>query len=413
MARLSLALLGLLSSADAAAWRSVSILDFGAVGDNRTDCTAAFRAATAAVVSGGGGEVLVPAPGVFKTGPFNLTTNTRLRVEGTIFAIEDAAAFPMVAALPSYSDSPGQSTLRRHPLVWAVHAANVSVAGGGTIDGAGPYWWPCFKNSTVRPHLMEMYNVTGLEVSGVLLRNSAYWTLHPVYCRGVHIHDMRILTPWCANYACANTDGIDVDSSSDVLIERNDIACGDDHVTVLAGAGAAGRAFGMPSRNVTVRDNTLGTGMGLSIGSSVSGGVQDVLYARNTMTEGAGQWGQGTHLKTRVPYGGYVRNVTWADSVFPLVTNQALLVETDYQSSGDCSVANCTEISGITWRNMTFLHAGSAGDIGCFPQRPCANLTFLDVHVLGGGGGWTCAHVASGSAVNVTPPGLAAACGFA
>ena len=92
-----------------------------------------------------------------------------------------------------------------------------------------------------------------------------------------------------------NGDGIDVDSSQHVLIEHNFINCGDDHVTILSGVGAAGIAFGMPSKNITVRDNRLGTGMGLSVGSSVSGGVEDVLYTRNYMNETAGQWGLGQH----------------------------------------------------------------------------------------------------------------------
>ena len=42
--------------------------------------------------------------------------------------------------------------------------------------------------------------------------------------------------------------------------------------------------------------------MGISIGSSVSGGVEDVLYARNVMTETEGQWGMGIHIKTRTSY---------------------------------------------------------------------------------------------------------------
>ena len=44
--------------------------------------------------------------------------------------------------------------------------------------------------------------------------------------------------------------------------------------------------------------------MGISIGSSVSGGVEDVLYARNVMTETEGQWGMGIHIKTRTSYVG-------------------------------------------------------------------------------------------------------------
>ena len=46
------------------AWRSVSVSEFGAIGDNKTDNTEAFRAATRAV--DGGGEIVVPS-GIFQT----------------------------------------------------------------------------------------------------------------------------------------------------------------------------------------------------------------------------------------------------------------------------------------------------------------------------------------------------------
>lgn len=72
----------------AAEWRAVSIEDFGAVGDNKTDSTHAFRAALLAVKAGGG-EVLVPANKIYQTAPINLTSNVVLRVEGTMRAVED------------------------------------------------------------------------------------------------------------------------------------------------------------------------------------------------------------------------------------------------------------------------------------------------------------------------------------
>ncbi len=117
--------------------RSVSVTDFGAVGDNATDNTAAFRAAAAAAGAGGGGELLVPA-GDFKTAPFNLTSNVRLTVMGTVWGWENCSAFPLVAPLPSYAST--TPSTRYHPLVWAVNASNVSIAGSGTINGGGPYW---------------------------------------------------------------------------------------------------------------------------------------------------------------------------------------------------------------------------------------------------------------------------------
>ena len=387
----------------------VSIEAFGAVGDNATDCTFAIRAALSAVAAGGG-EVLVPAAGVYKTGPLNLTSNVRLRVEGVLFGLEDSSRFPAVAELPSYGNV---LPPRNHPLVWAVHASNVSVVGGGIINGAGSYWWPNFFNGTARPHLMEMLNVTGFELAGVTLLNSAFWTLHPVYCRDVWIHGINITTPWCENYKCANTDGIDIDSTADAVVEDSYISCGDDHVTVISGANEFGRAFNMPSHNVTVRRNVLGLGMGLSIGSSVSGGVYDVVYEYNVMTELASDWGQGTHLKTQAARGGYVRNIVWQHSVFNVVSDAGLEIEVDYQGGkGGCDATNCTDMRDLVWRNLTFVKSGG-GSLQCFGPRPCVNLTVDSVRFLDPSASWDCAHVASITvSADTTPPGLKAACGL-
>ena len=172
-----------------------------------------------------------------------------------------------------------------------------------------------------RPHLLELNNITDAEVTGVTLLDSPFWTFHPVYCKNLHIHHMEIQVPWMAhvngqNISGFNGDGIDVDSCQNVLIEHNYINCGDDHVTILSGVGKAGQDFGMPSKNITVADNRMGSGMGLSIGSSVSGGVEDVLYTRNVMNETVGQWGMGIHIKTRTAYGGYIRNIVYDSNVF-------------------------------------------------------------------------------------------------
>lgn len=399
----------------ALAWTVVSVTDFGAVGDNATDNTLAFRQALTAV--NGGGEVVVPAAGIFKTAPFNLSSsNTRLSVYGSIWGIENATLWPMVAGLPSYASPDAMPGPRHHPLVWAVNATNVTIAGTGEINGAGPYWWYCGNPpvhcySITRPHILELHNITGAEVTGVTLRNSGFWTFRPVYSTNVHVHDMRIEAPWC-NDGGMNTDGIDVDSSQNVLIERNYISCGDDHVTVISGAGEAGRAFGMPSRNVTVRNNTLGTGMGLSVGSSVSGGVEGVLFTQNVMAEGMDDWGLGTHLKTRVTYGGYVRDIAWVDNLFLNVTNIGMEIETDYQSSGGCNATTCTEIRDIVYRNLTFNNLRSPGSFQCYPARPCVNLTFENIWVNCTGCKWGCKNVSSGTFVNVTPPGLQEACGL-
>lgn len=168
----------------AASWKQVSIEDFGAVGDNHTDCTHAFRSALLAVKESGG-EVLVPADKIYQTAPINLTSNVVLRVEGTMRAVEDREKFPKIGILPSVGhDYDTNSQCRRMPFVFAVGGSNITITGSGVIDAAGRYWWQNYHNRSIdprvgRPHLMEIQSVTGLEITGVTLLDSGFWTLHP------------------------------------------------------------------------------------------------------------------------------------------------------------------------------------------------------------------------------------------
>jgi len=404
----------------------VSVTDFGAVGDNATDNTAAFRAAFAAVRAASGGEVRVPllappSPSIFKTGPFNISSNVAFTVDATVWGLEDSSAFPPVATPPSYLSS--FPPWRHHPFVWAIDATNVTIRGGGVLNGGGPYWWASPEaHADTRPHLLELHNVSGAEVTGISLHNSAFWTFRPIYCDSVWIHHMRIEEVYL--HGGDNTDGMDIDSSTNVLVEHCYVSCGDDHFTVLAGAGESGRAVARPSRNVTIRDNVLGTGMGMSVGSSVSGGVEDVLYLRNVMAEGRyvnastyGYWGQGAHIKTRVDYGGYIRNIAYVDNYIRSASSTGILVETDYQSSGQCNATTCTEIRDILWKNFTVEIVGNdggnggPGDFGCFKDRPCSNFTLIDVNI-NTTSGWGCAFLSSLTVDNVSPPGLQTACGL-
>ena len=175
----------------------VSVTDYGAVGDNRTDNTLPFRAAFAAVLAASGGEVRVPAvngtPSIFKTAPFNLSSNIIFSIDAgaTVWAWENSSAFPHVATPPSYLSS--FPAWRHHPFVWAPNASNVTIRGSGVLNGAGPFWWEGpEKTQDTRPHLLELYNVSGAEVTGVTLQNSAFWTFRPIYSTNVHIHDMKI-----------------------------------------------------------------------------------------------------------------------------------------------------------------------------------------------------------------------------
>lgn len=397
---------------------SYNIVDFGAVGDNLTDNTVAFHTVTNLLKEQGGGEIIIPAGGIFKTAPFNLSSNLVMTVMGTIFSIPDLDKFPIVGPLPSYGrDADYNGKKRRLALVHAMDATNLTIRGNGTIDGGGWYWYPQFKAREAydyvgRPHLMEIRNVTDLVIQDVTLKDSAFWTLHPIYCKNVHIHHINITAPSCRNYDCPNTDGIDIDSCENVLVEKNYISVGDDHVTILAGKlrPRNGEIRSPVCRNITVRDNILEKGMGLAIGSSTAGGVEDVLYQNNIMrAEVKKQLTHGIHIKTRDRYGGYVRNIRYIDNVFYSAGKPGggIVFTSDYQriTGKPCTSETCTEIRDILVRNATF-YDSNPGHLKCYGQRPCVNITFEDVHFKDRNAKISCENIASGRVSGTTPENL-------
>ena len=74
------------------------------------------------------------------------------------------------------------------------------------------------------------------------------------------------------------TDGIDVDSCSNTLITNCTFATGDDCIALKSGMDSDGRAVGIPTVNITVRDTVFLQGHGCSIGSDMSGGVANAVF---------------------------------------------------------------------------------------------------------------------------------------
>ena len=209
MASVLLATIGLSSGAT----DRFDVRSFGGKGDGYADDTQSIAAALAAAgqvaKAGAPAEVLFAGGGVFLTRPFNVSSYTTVRVEGTVRGmtgnVSGAAspgsvlpAWPQLPPLPTYgSDRDIGAHTRYQALVLAHGATDVRIVGNGTIDGGGPWWWGMHQNRSLhvgRPHLLELYNVSRAEVAGVTLQDSPFWTLHPYGCRGVHVHAK--VSPW-------------------------------------------------------------------------------------------------------------------------------------------------------------------------------------------------------------------------
>lgn len=89
--------------------------------------------------------------------------------------------------------------------------------------------------------------------------------------------------------------------AKDALVQDNDIAVGDDALCVKSGIDWLGRHFGRPSRNILLQRNKIGTGHGITIGSEMSAGVQNVTFRDHVLdgTANGIRLGSGFHQPCR------------------------------------------------------------------------------------------------------------------
>ncbi|UFU02783.1 glycoside hydrolase family 28 protein [Ruania suaedae] len=316
----------------------VRVEDHGAVGDGRSDCSAAITAAIDDVRRSGGGRVVLGA-GTYRTGPIRLYSNIDLHVAAG--ATVEFIAEPERYLPPVLTRWQGVEMMGYSPLITAHDAENVAITGTGTLDGGADneHWWPwCGLEEfgwlpgiveqesdwkylvalvregvppegrvmaparNFRPNFIEFYRCERVRVQGVRIVRSPMWEIHPVLCTGVLVEDVQIETHG------PNNDGVDPESCTDVVIRRCRFDVGDDAIAIKAGREEDAERVDRPCRNVVIEDCTMVMKYGaFTIGSELTSGVHDV-YVRRCTIGGPDLW-YGLYIKTNAARGGYVENV--------------------------------------------------------------------------------------------------------
>ena len=141
-----------------------NVLDFGAKGDNRTEDTAAVQTAV-----NNCSVVLFPQPGKYLIRPVNLGLhdNLTLQIESgaTLVAWSDPDTYNVTHAVYPLLWTDGWRNNTRTPMT------NLTITGGGVIDGQGWRWWPYLKTRS-RPILINIAIAEHLVISNVTLLNS-------------------------------------------------------------------------------------------------------------------------------------------------------------------------------------------------------------------------------------------------
>jgi len=226
-----------------------NIMDFGAVNNGRDLTTVHIQNAIDKCFADGGGVVLVPK-GEYLVGTLNLKSNIEFR-------LEQGAVLKATTDLSKYQIHNEQPA----GVFYTEDSHDVSITGSGKIFGQGMEFM--YKDSAkvirgdVNKYIRQKYdfrkvesgigdgpvmpkdryhqmiifsNCTNVSIKDFEVIDAPYWTFLIVHCDRVSVTDISINN----NLLIPNSDGLDINSSSNVNVSGCIITCGDDAI-VLAG----------------------------------------------------------------------------------------------------------------------------------------------------------------------------------
>jgi polygalacturonase len=232
------------------------------------------------------------------------------------------------------------------PFIYAYHAHNVAITGKGTISGnrssksSGWRWRGSFQQRELRtagrdgeavyervfgedgllhPSLIQFFGCSSVLVESVSTVDAVFWGIHIVYSndvtvRGIHVRSDR-----------SNNDGVDIDSSYRVVIERCTFHTGDDCIAIKSGRDADGRFIGKPSESIVIQSCVMeeGGSAAIALGSEMSGGMRNIYISTCVMRDVETI----LDLKSNLDRGGVIENVrVWdltvgtSETVFEVTT---------------------------------------------------------------------------------------------
>jgi polygalacturonase len=411
---------------------SVTLTDFGAVGDGVTDCSEAFAAAIKQLKKQGGGHLLVP-DGKWLTGPIKLISNFDLHLADNATIVFS----PNKELYVQPSDTLRDGSKKCYALIHGSKLENVAITGHGTIDGQGIFWRPvkqkkvseeiwnnllemggkvtadgnsknwkvwypfnlnkdlnvpniasdAITQEKMRPHLVNITDSKNVLIENIHLLNSPKFHLVPTRIQNLIIDGVNIRCPHWAQ----NGDAMDPGNVQVALIVNCNISCGDDGICMKGGVGEKGVAAG-PQRDFLICNDTVYRAHGgFVIGSEFSGGMQR-LVVKDCRFEGTDI---GCRFKSTPGRGGWCEDIYCYDIIMKDIVESAFLIQSGYADRGagvsatdkDNKEAFFPEWSNITFRNITCIGSKQAVDIQGLKGKPVHNVLFDNVTVIGNSGG--------------------------
>jgi polygalacturonase len=352
---------------------------YGAKADGVAKDTKAIQSAIDDCAGAGGGTVRLSG-GTFLSGPIVLKSDITL----------DIGKGATLLGSPDHADYPAKTEFRApgtQSLVSATNAEKIAITGGGTIDGNGESWWTQARathNAGVvgavvfRPRLVVFDHCKHIRMEGVTVQNSPSWQIVPYYTDDMVIRNVRILAPQHS----PNTDAIDPFSSSNMVIDHVYADVGDDNIAIKSGI-INSPGPDAPSRNITISDCEFMHGHGLSIGSEIAGGAQNI-HAERIHFKGTDQ---GIRIKANRDRGADVSNISFKDISMEDVKTSILISEYYPKAlpEGDVAAEPVQRLTpffhDITIENVKSVNSAWAGVVIGLPESPVKNVVLKNVDI--------------------------------
>ncbi len=306
-----------------------SVNKYGAKANDTTrKATKAIQDAIDDCARNGGGIVSFD-PGTYVTGAVFLKTNVHLKIDKGVLILgsENVNDYPEIQTRVA-----GIETTWPAALINVIDAKNVAITGAGVVNARGKFCWDMYWNmrkeydkkglrwivdydaKRVRTFLVQ--NASDVTLKGITFKNAGFWTVQLLYSTRLTVDGVSIKNNEDGHGP--STDGIDVDSSSWVLIENCDIDCNDDNICLKSGRDWDGLRVNKPAEYIVIRKCLARRGAGLiTLGSETSGGIRHVLatdlFARNT--------DNGLRIKSAFTRGGTLEDIYFENSVLDSVNN--------------------------------------------------------------------------------------------
>lgn len=219
------------------------ITNYGVQNDSTILQTERIQAVIDKAAQEGGGVICIPK-GTFLSGSLFFRPRTHLYLEkgATLKGSDDISHFDVIDTRLE-----GQNPTYFAALVNVIGVDGFTLSGEGKINGNGLRFWKsfwlrrqvnpqCTNLEELRPRLIYIADSKNVQLSGVRLENSPFWTTHLYRCENVKLLNLSIFAPHSPVKA-PSSDAIDIDVCKNVLVKGCYMSVNDDAIALKGGKG--------------------------------------------------------------------------------------------------------------------------------------------------------------------------------